>query len=102
MDGLPPELYSTILDVLLGNDFERLSLYSSISRAWQTTVEKRTFREFWVNIDPNDIEKLHSVDVSGHVSRAHLLRTINVDLKQTPLDTNALTPECSQRIDTTW
>lgn len=92
MDGLPPELLSTILDVLQGNDFERLSPYSNIPRAWQTTVEKRTFRAIQVKIDPDDIEKLHSVIVSGRVSRAHLVRTINVDLKQTPLDTNALTP----------
>jgi len=45
MDGLPPEILSNILDVLENNGRERLSSYSSISRAWQTTVEKRTFRE---------------------------------------------------------
>ncbi|KAJ4340919.1 hypothetical protein N0V87_002273 [Didymella glomerata] len=64
MEGLPPELLANILDILQGNGFERLSPYSSVSRAWQATVEKRTFREIWVNIDPNDIEKLHSVIVS--------------------------------------
>lgn len=102
MERLPPELLANILDILQGNGFERLSPYSSVSRAWQATVEKRTFREIWVNIDPNDIEKLHSVIVSGHVCRAHLVRTINVNLNESPLDTNALTPGGSQRIDTAW
>lgn len=102
MDGLPPEILSSILDVLEDNGFERLSPYSSISRTWQTTVEKRTFRNISVNINPHAIEKMHSVVVTGHVSRAHLVRTINVNLNVTPLDNNALTPGGSGQIDTAW
>ncbi|KAJ4378714.1 hypothetical protein N0V86_005585 [Didymella sp. IMI 355093] len=101
MDGLPPEILSNILDVLQGNGFERLSPYSSISRVWQTTVEKRTFRNVTVGIDPRAIDKLHATIVTGNVSRAHLVRTINVDLGQSPLDSEAR-PDGPRRIDTAW
>jgi hypothetical protein len=101
MDGLPPEILSNILDVLQGNGFEPLSPYSSISRVWQTIVERRTFRNVTVGIYPRAIDKMHATIVTGNVSRAHLVRTINVDLGQSPLDSKAR-PDGPRRINTAW
>lgn len=102
MDLLPPELLSNIVGFLgeFGTQ-KRLGPYASISLAWQTAIEQRTFNNIRIDVDVDTLAHLRYLLTADNGRRTYFLRTLDVDLGESPLDEQVV-KGIPSRIDPAW
>jgi hypothetical protein len=77
MDSIPPEIRENIIERVLGPYYgEKIAQYATISRAWQATVERRTFRTLKITTD--DLDAFEAKYNGKNIARRRFLATLDV------------------------
>jgi hypothetical protein len=78
MDSLPLEIVSEIVEILSYDSPGHLRFYATISKPWQSAVERRTFRSLKFNM--TEIETFHQMFDSYRIYRAQFLLELTIIL----------------------
>jgi hypothetical protein len=80
MNDLPPEILSSIVDVLFASvPHQHIASYASISRKWQVAVEERTFRI--IKTTSSRLEEFSTRFAGSNVYRRSILRKVELSFE---------------------